>query len=206
MKKITIFGLILLGLSFSYSFVSADVPPPGSHFLERCVKIVNLDAFPEISLIGYYTGPMIEKYEVYQIKNNECLTQGYKFNEFSIYWNSKDQIIIDEKNLVLKSIEVDGGWVDEKDPIKKENIEYSIFKSNDGQIHLQKTALISEYNNGIPNKVEIFPLGDKKIENKKVETEANKTDNLNKDQGLIQANRKGFWKSIFCFFNVSKNC
>ena len=81
MKKIIILGLIFVGLSFCNNLARADVLPPDSHQLERCVKIENLDKFPDIVLIGYYTGPMIDKYEAYQIKNDECLTKEYKFNK-----------------------------------------------------------------------------------------------------------------------------
>jgi len=74
---------------FSFSIFSpavfADVIMPGTHPLDRCVKITNLDQFPDIVLIGYVTGPMIDNYEIYLIKQGECLTKGYKFNHFSVY-------------------------------------------------------------------------------------------------------------------------
>jgi hypothetical protein len=54
--------------------------------IERCVKFVNLNEFPEIELLGYIlTVQVQDTNEMYLIKQNECLTRGYKFNELEIY-------------------------------------------------------------------------------------------------------------------------
>ena len=244
MKKITILGLIILGLGFSPLLTKADVIPENSHPLNRCVKVVNLDQFPEITLVGYYTGPMVEKYEAYQIKNDECLTKGYKFNSLSIYWTTKDKFsLLDLKNLPVKkgaeinhgswvgqepdaptdltlvtnNLEVFGGFVDNKNLLNKEEIQYSIVKSTDGKISLQKTKVISDYNNGTPSKIETFSspkeivkvenkkeIQNPNIENKVVKQETN--NQINNNQTPIQPVKKSFWHRVACFFGLTRNC
>jgi len=244
MKNLTIFSLILLGLGFFSAPVFADIIPQDSHSLDMCAKVVNLNEFPGIVLIGYYTGPMIEKYEAYQIKDNDCLTKGYKFNTLSIYSATKDKFnSLDLKNLSLKkgaeinhgswtgedpatpvdlqivadSLETYGGYVDEKNPLVKEEIQYSLIKSVDNKFSLQKTKVISEYNNGTPNKIETFPVSK---DNTKVGVKPNKiisntdtkivTENINNNINNIDAApvvpaKKGFWYKIACFFGINKN-
>ena len=72
----TIFALLIV-----FPLVSADLIPENSHPLSRCVKFVNLNEFPEIILIGYYTGPGADWVDqnLYVINQSMCLTKGYKF-------------------------------------------------------------------------------------------------------------------------------
>lgn len=136
--------------------VSADVIPGNSHPLDRCVRVVNLNDFPDVALIGYYTGPMVDDYEIYPIENNQCLTKGYKFNTLRVYWNTKENATdIDSNKLLLEDIESFGGYVDNKNPLFKEHIEYSLSGAND-QFVLYKSKQISEYNDGTPTKVQTF--------------------------------------------------
>ena len=193
MKKLIICTLFSLAFVFLFSAtVSADVIPGYSHSVDRCVKIVNLNEFPSVVLIGYYTGPMVDKYESYQIKNNECLTKGYKFNSLSIYWNTKDKPdSIDPNNLLLENVEPYGGYVDQDNPLIKEDIEYSIAGFSGGKLVLYKSKQTSEYNNGTPKKVETFsnPLGNKEPD--KI------TPTPTPSQGPV---KRGFWQAIICFF------
>ncbi|MCX6737092.1 MAG: hypothetical protein NTW73_03355, partial [Candidatus Parcubacteria bacterium] len=163
MKKLIVSTLFSLAFVFLFlSPVLADVVPGNSHPLNLCVKFVNLNEFPNIVLIGYYTGPMVDKYELYQVKNNECLTKGYKFNKLSIYWNTKDKLnSIDTNNLLLEDVEPYGGYVDQSNPLIKEDIEYSIAGFSGNKLVIYKSKQISEYNNGTAKKVETFdnPLG-----------------------------------------------
>jgi hypothetical protein len=213
MKKLIILGLFLSAISLTFSLVYADVILPNTHSVDRCVKIENLDKFPDIALIGYYTGPMIDKYKAYQIKYNECLTKGYKFNLLSIYWTTKEKFnLLDLNNLMLKKgedinhgswiekgqyipinlsilldeLEVNGESVEDKNPLIKETIEYSLVKSTDGTLSLFKSEQRYEYNNG---KDPVVVTADP------IETEPK----------LVPA-KKGFWKLILCFFKIGKNC
>ena len=112
MKKLCIISIIII--IFTISFVSADVIPQNSHALDKCVKFVNLEDFPEIILVGFYTGPMVDTYEAYPIIDNECLTKGYKFNSLSIYWTTKENFEkIDLKDLKLSTQKIPTGGTDD---------------------------------------------------------------------------------------------
>ena len=171
MKKLAIFACFsLVAVFLLSSAASADVIPGGYHSVNRCVRIVNLDEFPDVVLIGYYTGPMV-KYEAYRIKNNQCLYKGYKLNKFGVYWTTKEKFdSLDLKNLkladitFLEDLQPNGGYVEKSNPLVKEDIEYSIAGFSGGKPVLYKTRQISEYSNGDPKKVETFanPLGNRK--------------------------------------------
>jgi len=147
------------------------------------VKVVNINEFPNIVLIGYYG--MADRYESYQVKNNECLTNGYKLNLLSIYWNTKDKPnSIEPDKLLLENVGSYGGYVDQNNPLISEDIEYSIAGFSGGKLVIYKSKQTSEYNNGTPLKVETFsnPLG-------------NNEPNI----PLPEPVKKGFWQSIICF-------
>lgn len=160
MKKITILSLSLIGLCLSPLLVSADVITPNSHSLDRCAKVVNLNSFPEIILIGSISGPIVGSNNIFTIKNNECLSAGYKFNSLDVYWNTVDKVNITEADkLLYKNLETYGGYVSNNSPLNKEIVEYSIVKSTDGKYSLVKSKTTSSYNNGNSDKVEQFNLG-----------------------------------------------
>jgi len=193
MKKLIIYTLFSLAFVFFFSsIVSADKIPPNSHPLSRCVKIVNLNEFPNVVLIGYYTGPMVKNYESYQIKNNECLTKGYKFNSLSIYWNTKDKPnSIDPNHLLLEDVEPYGGDVVQSNPLVKEDIEYSIAGFSGEKLVIYKSKQTSEYNDGSPKKVETFTNPLKTIPTPLPEPEPEPV-----NRGFWQS----IWHSIICFF------
>jgi hypothetical protein len=114
MRKIILSLLIGIFLLVGIvNLVSADVIPDNSHPLSRCVKFVNLNEFSDIVLIGFYTGPMVDTYEAYQITDNECLEKGYKFNSLNIYWTTKEKFnTLNLKNLELESKKVATGGTD----------------------------------------------------------------------------------------------
>ena len=85
---IAILGILMI------NFASADSIPGNSHSISRCVKFVNINDFSDVVLIGYYTGPMVDTYEAYQIENDTCLDKGYKFNTLDIYWTTKENLIL----------------------------------------------------------------------------------------------------------------
>jgi hypothetical protein len=180
MKKVIVFVLgifVFVGISS----VSADVIPENSHAVERCVKIINMNQYPDIVLISYLSGPMIPTYQASEIKNNTCLDKGYKFNKLSVYYISKDNFkTLDLSNLktykketnqgtwtlketiptnfILLSSEIEsyGGTISNNNPLIKETIEYNIVKNTNGTFALNKTKVTSEYNNGSPVKIENF--------------------------------------------------
>jgi len=217
MKKLLTYTLFSLVFVFLFSSTaSADLIDPNSHFLNRCVKVVNLNEFPNTVLIGYITGPMVDKYEAYQINNNECLTKGYKFNSLSIYWTTKEKFnSIDLKNLkltditlLLGNIEPSGGYISDSNPLVKEDVEYSIAGFSNGKLIFYKSSQTSEYNNGSRKKVETFSSPLKNSEPNKITptpTPSPKITPTPSDQPIViptpEPVRRGFWQSIACFFS-----
>lgn len=217
MKKSLIYILFSLAFVFLFSStVSADVIAPNSHSLSRCVKVVNLNEFPNTVLMGYITGPMVDKYEAYQIKNNECLTKGYKFNSLSIYWTTKEKFnSLDLKNLklsditlLLENIEPSGGYISDSNPLVKEDVEYSIAGFSNEKLIFYKSKQTSEYNNGSQKKIETFSNPLKNNEPKKITptpTPSPKITPTPSDQPIViptpEPVRRGFWQSIACFFS-----
>ena len=218
MKKLFIYTLFSLAFVFLFSSsVSADVIPPNSHPLDRCVKIVNLSDFSDIVLIEYVTGPMVQGSEITQIKNNECLSKGYKFNSLKIYWNTKDNPnSIDQNNLLLDNVEIYDGYVDQDNPLVKEDIEYSIADFSGGKLILYKSKQTSEYNNGTKKKVETFANSLKNTQPNNQNPQPTKitptptpSPNIT-NEPTNQPNitpppspepiKRGFWQSIICFF------
>ncbi len=217
MKKLLTYTLFSLVFVFLFSSTtSADLIPPNSHSLNRCVKVVNLNEFPNTILIGYITGPMVDKYEAYIINNNECLTKGYKFNSLSIYWTTKEKFnSLDLKNLklsditlLLENIEPYGGYISDSNTLVKEDVEYSIAGFSNEKLIFYKSKQTSEYNNGSQKKVETFSNPLKNNEPKKItptSTPSPKITPTPSDQPIIipapEPARRGFWQSIACFFN-----
>lgn len=216
-----LFARFLFSVAFVLLFASpasADLIPQNSHSLNRCVKIVNLNDFPNVVLISHVTGPTVQGLEINPIKNNECLSKGYKFNSLAIYWNTKDKPnLIDQNNLLLNNVEVYGGYIGQGNPLVKENIEYSIAGYSGGKLVLYKSKQISEYNNGMPTKVEAFanPLENTRPNNqnqqqKKIAPSPAPSLSINKtnDQPNIAPTpapspepvKRGFWQSVACFF------
>lgn len=163
------FALLLLIVLFSagINISHADVIPQNSHALDRCVKVVNVDAFPNIYLIGYITGPMVDGSDTYIIKQDECLTKGYKFNTLQILSATKAYIdsigidAVDTNNKSIYNLNVDiepyGGYVDESNPLIEEEIQYTLVQLSDTTFSLYKSKQISTYNDGTPTKIETFP-------------------------------------------------
>jgi hypothetical protein len=161
------FLLIVLLFSSAMNISHADVMPDNSHVLDRCVKVVNLDDFPDIYLIAYVTGPMIDGNESSIIQQDVCLTKGYKFNTFQILSATKAYIdsigidAVDTNNKSIYNLNVDiepyGGYVDDSNPLIKEEIEYTLIQLSDTTFTLYKSKQTSTYNDGTPTQIETFP-------------------------------------------------
>ncbi len=101
MKKILI--LLVSIISFGVCKLAyADMMPSNMRHAEKCVKIVNLDKFPDTKLLGRdtYTG---SSENIYVINNNECLPSlSYKFNSFTVLLATEDYLkSIDGQDLSL---------------------------------------------------------------------------------------------------------
>jgi hypothetical protein len=163
------FALLVIVLLFSsaINISHADIMPENSHVLDKCIKVVNLDNFPNVDLIGYITGPMVNGDNAYIIKQDECLTKGYKFNDLqilsadktyidSIYLNALDINNVNIHNLNM-TIDPYGGDIDNSNPLVKEDLEYTLIQLSDNSFSLYLSKQTSSYNDGTPVKVETFP-------------------------------------------------
>ncbi|MDA0525638.1 hypothetical protein [Methanococcoides alaskense] len=159
--------MILLILSTFTSSACADVLFPGTRGLDRCVKIVNLDEFPEIVLVGHITGPVIQCENPYIISPDKCLTKFYKANELTIYAIDKAYLeakglenidLESDPNLCSYEVEIDPDWyvVNEENPFIREDIEYSIAGFSEDKLIIYTSRKVSEYKAGIPDRTETF--------------------------------------------------
>jgi hypothetical protein len=71
------------------SRAAADIIDPNYHTIERCVTIGNMDAFPDIVVVAGYRGPSSQELTRYVVKADSCLTKGYKFSSFYLFWVAK---------------------------------------------------------------------------------------------------------------------
>ncbi|WP_232221927.1 hypothetical protein [Methanococcoides burtonii] len=135
--------------------------------MDRCVKIVNLDEFPEIVLVGHITGPVIQCENPYIISPDECLTKFYKANELTIYAIDKAYLeakgleninLETDSNLCSYEVKINPDWdvVNIANPLMKEDIEYSIAGFSEERLIIYKSRQVSEYKAGIPDRTEIF--------------------------------------------------
>ena len=157
MKKIFIIALFLLAAT-----AYADVIPNGSHWVDRCFKITNLDKFPKTTVKAVVTGPMINGIEEKVVKNNTCIDGGYKFNTVDLVVYSPE---LGQRTL-LKDIEFSGITLTDSDPTISITSEY-MFSINEyeGNYYLTKARTIKKYNNGQTDQIQNHKqyLGDESI-------------------------------------------
>ena len=170
MKKIIVIITAVIAVLFSFNFANADIIPDTENFhpMDKCVKITNLDEFPDVYLIGYVTDVNGNKYETYIIEQDKCLARGgYKFNELEILAAKKiyvdlfgvENINPSDANILVSDERIDplGGYIDNSNPLIKEEVEYLIAGFSDRELILFKSKVVSEYNDGTPKKTKRFP-------------------------------------------------
>ena len=160
--------LLIIAIFFMSTLpVDADIMPPGMKGINRCVKITNLNDFPDVAFVGYIKGPVIQCENPYIIKSDECLTQFYKANDLTIYAIEKDYLAakglenIDfDSNNNIRGYQLDFNpdWslVAITNPLDEEEIFYSVAGFTDDKLILYESKKISRYVAGIPAKVETF--------------------------------------------------
>ena len=128
------FALLLIG-----AIAHADVIAPNTHAVDRCVMITNLGSYPDIYLIAETTAPGAtgKTISMYAINQGECLTKGYKFNGFNVYWTTKSYIDSvggaqsadgnsANMHLITRDINPYGGYVPDSNPKTNETLEYRL--------------------------------------------------------------------------------
>ena len=133
MKKIWLFILSFLAISlFWMSF--ADVIDPNTHYVDRCVKLQNVEIDNYRVIVDIDT--VMGDWEVYEPSAEQCLTHHYKFGESRQYLLDKsvnlDEITkenIQDKAIQIWNLRVIWWYVDDSNPLTNENFTYKIIKN-----------------------------------------------------------------------------
>lgn len=132
MKKIWLFFLsIVTILSVWVSF--ADVIDPNTHYVDRCVKLQNVEIDNYRAIVENDT---VTYRDVYEPQAGQCLEQHYKFGESRQYLLNKSVDIeeitkenIQDKAIQIWDLRVNGRYVDDSNPLSNENYTYKIVKN-----------------------------------------------------------------------------
>jgi hypothetical protein len=137
-----------------------DVIPENTHPVSREVYLTNLNDFPEMVLVSYVTGPMIQDYEATVIEQNTPLSKGYKFNQLQLFAVKKtivDQLGGIDRIDFAKIAEqtppadiVDPGtyFVPEDNPVSADRYYYKITETTETILNLQLDHRVISFNNG----------------------------------------------------------
>lgn len=158
-NKIPIFFIISLALFvLSLNFVFADVVlGPEYHYVTSCLKLDNLNEFPEINLVGYTTGP-VGGGRLYLINENQCLQFG-RYGGLNVYAvdknylngkNLEDIYVPSDKNFIISNLTdfYNGGYVNNTNPLKSQNSSYKILGFSGNKFIFYESERISSYTNG----------------------------------------------------------
>ncbi len=155
-------------------FVSADLIEPGTHYVDKCIKLSNMTDYNTYTFFNVGTLGNDSEIRYLSIATpNTCLEQGYKYNSYKLMAITTESINlpeIEQKINDMQYSDIDlsaaistnvelapfGGYVVDANPIISEKVIYSIKEINFNQIILTKTRKETEYSNGIDKKVEIF--------------------------------------------------
>lgn len=164
MKNLLFLVLFLFFFQASY----CDVVPENTHYYRKCVKIINIDEFPDYSFIGYIKQVSGDhSTESYIINSKDCIHKGYKFNMFYIVAAKKSYLLnknldnlnwLEDKNVLKANISIgsEGGYTDNDDPMSFLEEHYKIVKLTKTRIILYKSTELLEYSNGEPFSVKEY--------------------------------------------------
>lgn len=134
MKKIWLFFLSFIVILWVWiSF--ADVIPDNTHYVDRCVKLQNVEIDNYRIIIENDT---VTTRDVYEPQSEKCLEQHYKFWESKQYLLDKSVDIeeitkenIQDKAIQIWNLNVNWWYVDNSNPLSNENFTYKIVKNWD---------------------------------------------------------------------------
>lgn len=163
MKKI-----LFLTILFAFSKASyGDIIPDHSHSIHKCVKIVNAQDFPGISLIAVIRHPGSEILNAQLLDPSACIEKGYKFNILRLFAVKSSYIAdkkldsinwLKDKNCLHANIyiESDGGYADNATPVSSIDEFYKIEGITDTSIILYKCKEVIKFNNGRPVSINTY--------------------------------------------------
>lgn len=164
MKKL-IYLLVLIPFLLSKTCFG-DVIIGNVHYVEKCVKITNIDDYPEVSLLGFIP-PSSAPYDTYIINSSQCLTKGYKYNDFNVFAINKEYLIgkdikkIDlprDPNAISSNLHIElyGGYLNDSIPISGIEQYYKIVGFTATSIVLHKWKEVNKFNNGKPDSTSTY--------------------------------------------------
>ena len=117
------------------SVSSADVVDPNEHYVDRCVKLQNVEIDNYRVIVENDT---VTYRDVYEPQAEQCLEQHYKFGESRQYLLDKSIDIeeitkenIQDKAIQIWNLNVNWWYVDNSNPLSNENFTYKIVKNWD---------------------------------------------------------------------------
>ena len=153
-RKIFLLIVTLFLMFFTYTNTYADIIPEWNfHYVDRCVKITNLGDYSEI-YIKYWMWDE-KKWKKEEIKYNQCISKGYKFNDYKIYYKIPGEGMF--TGTINFNEELYGGYVPDSDKRKKEVVEYIVYKKLN-KVYLKKVKEIITYIDGTVKEKEITPF------------------------------------------------
>lgn len=163
MKIQLLFVLVCLMLSKA-SF--ADVIMPNTHYVAKCVKITNMEDYPDVAFIGYSL-LMGQIRQVNELSPTVCLDKGYRLNEYAVYavnksyLNGKDisKIVFHKDiNALPSNIAINPymGFVYDSIPLAAIEEYYKVVGFSNTNVILYKWKQVTKYNNGKPDLIENF--------------------------------------------------
>ena len=132
MKKIWLLFFSLIAILSAWT-TFADVIDPDMHYVDRCVKLQNVEIDNFRVIVENDT---VTTRDVYEPQAWECLMQHYKFWESRQYLLDKsvdiDEITkenIQDMAIQIWDLRVNGRYVDDSNPLSNENYTYKIVKN-----------------------------------------------------------------------------
>lgn len=143
-----------------------DVINIGEHYVQKCVMITNIDDYPEVSLLGFVPTGVIN-YDTYVISSSQCLTKGYKYNDFNVFAVSKEYLagkdikkldLPRDNNAIPSNIRIEpfGGYLNDSIPISATEQYYKIIGFTANSLVLFKWKEVNKFNNGKPDSTKTY--------------------------------------------------
>ncbi len=165
--KILIYLFVFISFLFSNACMG-DVININYHYLDKCVKITNMDEYPEISLVGAVIPPNDPfNTEFYILTSSECLPRNFRNCDFNIYALSKDYLKgkdlqeIDfsknpnalASNIIIIPV---GDYINDSIPISSIQQYYKIAGFSNSSVILYKWREVITFNNGKPDSTSTY--------------------------------------------------
>ena len=142
-----------------------DVIDPNTHHVAKCVKITNIDDYPDVTLIGY--GVEVMPITTYIISSSTCLWKGYKFNMLHVLAVNKSYLEtkvltetdwLNDGHAIASNIQIDpeGGYVYDENPLSAIEEYYKIVGFSSTNVILYKWKEVTKYNNGLADSIKTF--------------------------------------------------